>query len=140
TDPTITLGYVSTDEAVRLSASMPTTAVFAPLDKSPQIIMWDPASWPEVHSIADLGKTGAVVRYFGGATYMDYLVSAGLLHKEQIDGGYDGTPGNWVAAGGRDAQQGYAGVEPYVYQHELDSWAKPVAYQLIHDTGYAIYQ
>ncbi|WP_301121278.1 ABC transporter substrate-binding protein [Mycolicibacterium fortuitum] len=140
TDPTITMGYVSTDEAIQLSASMPTTAVFAPLDKSPQIIMWDPTSWPDVHSIADLGKTGAIVRYFGGTTYMDYLVSADLLHTAQIDGGYDGTPGNWVAAGGRDAQQGYAGVEPYVYQHELDSWGKPVAYQLIHDTGYAIYQ
>ena len=140
TDPTLTLGYVNTDEAIRLSASMPTTAVFAPLDKSPQIIMWDPASWPTVHSIADLGKTGAVVRYFGGTTYMDYLVSTGHLHADQLDAGYDGTPGNWVAAGGRDAQQGYVGVEPYVYQHELDSWGKPVSYQLIHDTGYPIYQ
>jgi hypothetical protein len=140
TDPTITLGYVNTDEAIRLSASMPTTAVFAPLEKSPQIIMWDPASWPDVHTIADLGKSGAVVRYFGGTTYMDYLVSAGFLQKSEIDGGYDGTPGNWVAAGGRDAQQGYAGVEPYVYEHELDSWGKPVAFQLIHDAGYPIYQ
>ncbi|GJJ21430.1 ABC transporter substrate-binding protein [Mycolicibacterium mageritense] len=140
TDPTITLGYVNTDEAVRLSATMPTTAVFAPLDKSPQIIMWDPASWPAVHRIADLGDAGAVVRYFGGTTYMEYLVSTGQLHADQVDAGYDGTPGNWVAAGGRDAQQGYAGVEPYVYQHELDSWGKPVSYQLIHDTGYPIYQ
>lgn len=140
TDPTITLGYVNTDEAIRLAASMPTTAVFAPLEISPQIIMWDPHTWPDVHTIADLGQTGATVRYFGGATYMDYLVSAGLLDRQQIDGGYDGTPGNWVAAAGKDAQQGFVGVEPYVYEHELNTWAKPVRYQLIHDTGYAIYQ
>jgi hypothetical protein len=140
TDPTITLGYVNTDEAIRLAASMPTTAVFAPLEISPQIIMWDPRTWPDVHTIADLGQTGATVRYFGGATYMDYLVSAGLLDRQQIDGGYDGTPGNWVAAAGKDAQQGFVGVEPYVYEHELDTWTKPVRYQLIHDTGYAIYQ
>ncbi len=111
TDPTITLGYVNTDEAIRLAASMPTTAVFAPLEISPQIIMWDPRTWPDVHTIADLGQTGATVRYFGGATYMDYLVSAGLLDRQQIDGGYDGTPGNWVAAAGKDAQQGFVGVE-----------------------------
>jgi hypothetical protein len=142
TGPLMTRGeYTGVDLQIRAGGpAMPTTAVFAPLEISPQIIMWDPRTWPDVHTIADLGQTGATVRYFGGATYMDYLVSAGLLDRQQIDGGYDGTPGNWVAAAGKDAQQGFVGVEPYVYEHELDTWTKPVRYQLIHDTGYAIYQ
>ncbi|MCU1662868.1 MAG: nitrate transporter substrate-binding protein [Pseudonocardia sp.] len=139
TDPNITLGYANTDEAVQLSATMPTTAVFAPFEKGPQMIMWDPATYPDVHSIADLGKTGATVRYFDGAAYMEYLTGSGILSKTQVDGSYDGTPANYVAAGGKDAQQGFASVEPYVYSHQLPAWNKPVGYQLIHDTGYPVY-
>ncbi|MCS5495743.1 ABC transporter substrate-binding protein [Cnuibacter physcomitrellae] len=139
TDPSITLGYANTDEAVQLSADMPTTAVFAPFEVGPQIIMWDPATYPDVKTIADLGRTDAVVRYFGGAAYMEYLMGSGILPASHVDGSYDGTPANFVAAGGKDAQQGFATVEPYVYENELSSWGKPVAYQLIHDAGYPIY-
>ncbi|GLK16473.1 ABC transporter substrate-binding protein [Herbiconiux flava] len=138
-DPSITLGYANTDEAVQLSADMPTTAVFAPFEVGPQIIMWDPATYPDVTTIAELGKTDAVVRYFGGATYMDYLTGSGILPLDHVDGGYDGTPASFVAADGADAQQGFATVEPYVYENELEDWRKPVAYQLIHDAGYPIY-
>ena len=48
---------------------------------------------------------------------MDYLVSAGQLDKGQTDGSYDGTPANFVAAGGKDAQQGFASAEPYIYEN-----------------------
>jgi len=140
TDDTITLGYTNTDEAVQLSADMPTTAVFAPLEKNPQMIMWDPETYPDVKTIADLGDTDAIVRYFGGSAWMEYLVDQGVLSADQTDGSYDGTPGNFVAAGGADAQQGFASAEPYVYENEVSAWGKPVAYQLIADTGWKIYQ
>ena len=52
----ITLGYVGTDEAVFGSEDTPTISVMAPLEKNPQIIMWDPATYPDVESIADLGE------------------------------------------------------------------------------------
>ena len=139
TDPDITLGYANTDEAVQLSADMPTTAVFAPFEVGPQIIMWDPATYPDVKTIADLGKTDAVVRYFGGAAYMEYLMGSGILPASHVDGSYDGTPASFIAADGKDAQQGFATVEPYVYENEIEDWAKPVAFQLIHDAGYPIY-
>ncbi|GAA2227198.1 ABC transporter substrate-binding protein [Herbiconiux moechotypicola] len=139
TDPSITLGYANTDEAVQLSAEMPTTAVFAPFEVGPQIIMWDPETYPEVETIADLGETDAVVRYFGGAAYMEYLTGSGILDPAQVDGSYDGTPASFIAAGGADAQQGFATVEPYVYENEIADWGKPVAFQLIHDAGYPIY-
>lgn len=140
TDDTITLGYANTDEAVQLSADMPTTAVFAPLDKNPQMIMWDPETYPDVSTIAELGATGAIVRYFGGSAWMEYMVQQGILSADQIDGSYDGAPANFVAAAGADAQQGFASAEPYIYQNEIDSWGKPVAYQLINDAGWEIYQ
>ena len=46
-DPDIMLGYVSTDEAIQNSAEFPTKAVVAPFNINPQIIMWDPATYPE---------------------------------------------------------------------------------------------
>ncbi|MFB2583407.1 ABC transporter substrate-binding protein [Herbiconiux liukaitaii] len=139
TDPDITLGYANTDEAVQLSDEMPTTAVFAPFEVGPQIIMWDPETYPDVETIEDLGKTDAVVRYFGGAAYMEYLMGSGILPADHVDGSYDGTPASFIAANGADAQQGFATVEPYVYENEIADWAKPVAFQLIHDAGYPIY-
>ena len=139
TDKDILLGWVNTDEAIANSAKMPTTAVLASFEKAPWMVMWDPATYPDVETIAELGATGAKVRYFDGATWMDYLVGAGILDESQIDGSYDGTPGNFIAAGGKDAQQGFATVEPFVYENELDQWAKPVAYQLIADAGYPLY-
>jgi hypothetical protein len=138
-DKDITLGYVSTDEAVQLSKEQPTTAVVAPNEKSPFIIMWDPATYPDVKTIADLGAKNVKVQYFNGATYMEYLVGKGILKKSQIDGNYDGTPARFVTERGKIAQQGFATAEPYIYENEIAAWKKPVAFQLVADTGYAIY-
>jgi hypothetical protein len=139
-DPAITLGYVYTDEGVQFSKDQPTVEVFAPFEKNPQMIMWDPATYPNINTIADLGKTDTKVLYFGGAAYMeDYLVPTGVLKAGQVDGSYDGTPANFVASGGKVAQQGFASAEPYIYQNEIKQWGKPVKFQLIHDTGYPIY-
>ncbi len=138
-DDDITLAYVSTDEAVSVSADLPTLAVVAPLDINPQIIMWDPETFPDVAEIADLGQTDTRVLYFQGAAYMDYLTGNGTLKPEQVDGSYDGTPTTFVASEGGLAQQGFATAEPYIYLNEIAEWGKEVAYQLIHDTGYPVY-
>ena len=138
-DKKITLGYASTDTQVLSSESLPVKAVMAPLDINPQIIMWDPATYPEAKTIKDLKDKKAVVRVFGGASYIEYLVDSGQVDRKQVDEGYDGTPANFVAARGKDAQQGFASAEPYVYQNEIKDWGKPVAFQLIHDAGWQIY-
>jgi len=142
-DKSITLGYVSTDEAVEFSGKLPTTAVFAENDKSPMVVMWDPAKYPGVTDIKSLGtalqKTGGVVRYFSGAAYMEHLIDAGYLAKDSTDGSYDGTPAKFVTDQGKSAQQGFATAEPYIYQHEIKAWDKPVKYQLIADTGWDPY-
>jgi hypothetical protein len=138
-DDSITLGYVDSEEAIQLSATQATVAVLAQTEISPQMIMWDPASHPDVTGIADLGKTDAIVRYFEGSAYMDYLVGAGILKQEQLDGSYDGTPAAFVSSGGADAQQGYASAEPFIYENEVDAWDKPVDYQLVYDVGFQPY-
>lgn len=138
-DTDITIGYASTGDQIAQSADLPVTAFMAPLEINPQMIMWDPETYPDVETIADLGKTDAVVRYFGGAAYMEWLIADGQLSRDQVDGGYDGTPANFVAAQGADAQQGFASAEPFVYENEVEDWAKPVAFQTIHDAGWESY-
>jgi hypothetical protein len=143
TDKSITLGYVSSDEALQNSAKLPTKAVFAETDKSPQMIMWDPKTYPKVTDIKSLGaalqKSGGVIRYFKGAAYMSYLEGANILPASVLDGSYDGSPAKFAAAQGKDAQQGFATAEPYIYQNEVGAWKKPVKFQTIYDTGYPIY-
>ncbi|MBB3157318.1 hypothetical protein FHS07_001002 [Microbacterium proteolyticum] len=143
-DDAITLGYISTDEAIQLSDTTPTKAVFAPLDISPTMVMWDPTTYPDVKSVDDvkaaLSANGGVWRYFDGSAYIEYLKSAGLADASILDGSYDGTPSNFVAAGGKDMQQGFASAEPYVYQNEVSAWGKPVDFALIHDAGWQTYQ
>ena len=135
----IMLGYVSSDEAIFASETAPTLAVVAPLDKNPQIIMWDPGTYPDVTTIAELGATGATIQYFAGGDFIDVFVSEGILSADQVDPSYDGSPARWIAENGAVAQQGFASAEPYTYQNEIPEWGKPVAFQLLHDAGFQVY-
>jgi len=139
-NPDILLGFVSTDVSVAQSGGdLPTVSIVAPFNINPQIIMWDPATYPDVKKIADLKDKGVKVRYFNGAAYMDFLTATGILDKKQIDGTYDGAPASFLAAAGKDAQQGFGTAEPYFYEKVLKEWMKPVAYQYIHDAGWTAY-
>jgi hypothetical protein len=138
-DKNITLGQVNTDEAVRFSAKQPTLAVVAPMEISPFMIMWDPATYPQFNIIADIGQSDAKVFYFEGDTYMEYLIGSGILRRNQVDGSYDGSPAHFVGAGGKATQAGFATSEPYIYENEVRAWKKRVKYALINDTGYPFY-
>jgi hypothetical protein len=137
-DTAILLGYVSSDDAVSQSEKFPTKAIVAPLAKNPQIIMWDPAQYPDAKEIKDLPKE-TKIRVFGPAAYLAYLVNEKIITQDQIDGSYKGVPAAWVADGGKSAQQGFASAEPYFYEKELKEWGKPVAYQLVEDAGWTAY-
>jgi len=139
TDDSILLGYVYTDEAIQNAAEFPTVAVMAGMEKNPQMIMWDPETYPDVETIEDVGESGMTVRYFGGAAYMDYFTQTGILSTDQVDGSYDGTPANFVAAQGADGQQGFGSAEPYIYENEVADWAKPISYAYINDAGWENY-
>lgn len=138
-DESITLGYVYTDEGIQNSAEFPTVAVMAGMEKNPQMIMWDPETYPDVETIADLGEAGVTVQYFSGAAYMDYFTQTGILSAEQVDGSYDGTPARFTAEQGAIAQQGFGSAEPYVYENEVADWGKPIAYAYINDAGWENY-
>ncbi|MEV4079129.1 hypothetical protein AB0J43_02400 [Nonomuraea fuscirosea] len=127
------------DEAIQTSATQPTLSVMSLVEIHPQIILWDPATHPAFTTIKDIGRTDTTVFYVGGNTYMDYLVGAGLLKRSQVDGSYDGSPSHFVAAGGKAAVAGYANTEPYMYEHDVKQWGKPVKYQLVYDAGYPNY-
>src|SRR5882757_4779757 len=137
-DQSITLGAVSTDGAIATSANQPVTAVVAPLVKSPQVLMWDPATHPDWHTVADIGASGAKVVVAKGSYYPSLLVEKGLLKPDQLDTGYTGAPARFVTDP-TIAQQGFATAEPYIYQNEVKTWAKPIKYQLLADVGYSIY-
>ncbi|THG33303.1 ABC transporter substrate-binding protein [Naasia lichenicola] len=140
TDPDVTFAPVGLDSALQLSKDFPTVSVYAPLDKSPLMVMWDPATYPDVSTIADLGpaleKKGGYLRYSEGTAFIQYLTDDGQVPESVLDGSYDGTPGTFVASAGTLAQQGYASNEPYVYANELPEWDKPVDYQLLADAGW----
>jgi hypothetical protein len=103
------------------------------------MIMWDPGTYPQFNTIADIGKTDTKVLYFEGDTYMAYLTGTNVLKKSQVDGSYDGKPANFVAADGKVAQAGFATSEPYIYEHEVRQWNKPVKYALVSEAGYPFY-
>ncbi len=140
-DKSIHLGLVSTDVAVELAGSgQPTTAVVAPLEVSPAAILWDPQQFPNFKTIADIGRTDTKVLYTAGFTFMEYLVGSGILHRDQLDGSYTGAPDLFVGAyRGKAALQGFATSEPYLYEHEIKQFGKPLKFQLLNDTGYVIY-
>jgi hypothetical protein len=139
-DKTITLGQVATEEGVAYAVEQPTLAVVAPLEIDPLVIIWDPQTHPDWNIIADIGQTDATVYSYQGAANTEYLVQSGILRRSQINGSYDGSPAAFVTSGGKAAVGGFVTNEPYLYEHEVRAWGKPVAYQLIHETGYPNYR
>ncbi len=138
-DDSILAGFVYTDEAIQNSAEFPTVAVMSGFEKNPQMIMWDPATYPDVKTIEDIGTAGILVRYFSGAAWMDYYTSQGILSADQVDGSYDGTPALFVADEGKSAQQGFGSAEPFIYENEIPEWGQPIAYAYINDAGWENY-
>ena len=140
-DKSITIGMVSTDEAIQNSKAQPTLAVVAPLEISPIMLMWDKDKHPGFNTIADIGQTDTKILYYSTDTYMQYLLGAGLVRSSQLDGSYDGTLGRWVQSDGDIANGGFATSEPYQAKAELPNGKTypNVDLQLINDTGYPMY-
>jgi hypothetical protein len=137
TDTSIMLGMVDTTQAVESSHDLPTVGVVAPLDKSPVVLLWDPSQFG-FSRIGDIGASQARVVHPEGVAYPDVLVSKKLLRREQLDAGYDGTPLQFTTEKGI-VQQGTVGTDPYVYEHELPAWRKPVRFSLVDESGFRPY-
>ncbi len=139
TDRSVTLAFTNLDEIIGLSATQPMTAVMAPLNGDPQVLIWDPATHPDFGIVQDVGQTDTPVVYSANAsTVFGYLTGSGILRASQLDASYDGSPSRFVASRGRVVVQGYATNEPHIYE-SLPAWGRPVRYGLIQDTGYPNY-
>lgn len=139
-DRDILLGYGRVSEYLTSQADTPVTAVLASMEISPYGIYWDPETYPDVKTIADLGKTDATISVgTTGEMWIEYLVGTGVLKREQLDLSDQNKPAMFVAAGGKIAEAGFITAEPFMYEVEIPEWGKPVEGQLIHDTGYEEY-
>lgn len=136
-DPDILMGIVVTDQAIVAHPLHPTVAVVTLLERDPMMILWDPATY-DVDQVEDL-PADTKISVFGPAPYLSHLVEAGIISESQIDPTNAGTPDRFAAAGGTFAQQGYATVDPYLFEHKTDAWGRPVRFQLVHDTGWEVY-
>ncbi len=137
--PEILLGFMGTDIAISQSEEYPTIGVVAPFNINPQIIMWDPATYPDIRTIDELKDANVKVLYFRNVAYMKYLTATGILNEDQVDDSYDGFPEQFVTAGGTVAQQGFGTNEPIFYETKLEKWMKPIRYQYLHETGWTPY-
>jgi hypothetical protein len=138
TDDSIHLGYGSTDEVILGHADAPMLSVISPLEKNPQMVMWDKDAHPDVKSLADLGEKGVTINIFAGGVFSEVFVAEGIWSEDQLDPSYDGSPARFTADP-TIAQQGFASAEPYVYLNEVPEYGKTVELQLLHDAGYPIY-
>ena len=140
TDSGIHLGYTSNDGQILATNDAPTLAVVAPLEQNPQMVMWDPATYPDIETMQDIGDAGITVNVFGGGTFPSVFVAQGIWTEDQLDASYDGTPARFISEGGKIAQQGFASSEPYNYENVFEEWGgKPLKFQLVHDAGFPIY-
>lgn len=137
-DTDILIGAVNTDQAIQAAADeRPVVAVTSQLTLSPQIYMWDPETYPDATTIADVAATGAAI-VTGGELIPSLLAGQGIVSMDQIDTSYEGTPQRFVTDPSI-MQQGFGTNEPFVYENEISQWGKPVAYQYLHELGYSIY-
>jgi hypothetical protein len=138
-DDSITLAYQNTEGQVLHFADTPLVSVVAPTEINPMTIIWDPETYPDVHTLADLGEQNITINVFGGGVFPQVFVGQGIWSADQVDPSYDGTPARFIAEDGAIAQQGFASAEPYKYEVEFEEWGRPVAYQLLHDAGFQAY-
>jgi hypothetical protein len=138
-DDSIALGYANTEGQVLRWEDNKVISVVAPLEINPQIIYWDPETYPDIETLADLGENDVTINVFGGGTFSDVFVAEGIWKAEQVDPSYDGSPARFIAEDGKIAQQGFASAEPFQYENTFTDWGKPLAYQTLHDAGFEVY-
>jgi hypothetical protein len=134
---TPTLAMVSSDDSIQYSRQFPTTAVFSEYQKSPQVIMFDPAKY-HITSLADLkAAAGAGAKIYAVSTTFSYVhwLEAQGIGSDAFIGGYQGDLDKFVGSGGSLLNQGFATNEIYTLEHLTPNWDKPVGYLYLADAG-----
>jgi hypothetical protein len=136
------LAFVGTDTAFIQSALFPVIGVVAPLDKNPQMLFWDPATYPAGFRSVDALKSladgdGKIHLSTINREYGKFLADSGISTDVFVEG-YYGSPENFLINNGKWLNQGYVTSEVFKYENG-NGWGKPVDYVLIADLGYDIY-
>lgn len=138
TDDSIHLGYTTTDSQSTAWEELPLVSVIAPLEINPQIVMWDADTYPDIETIADVGKAGIEINLFGTGGFPEAFVAQGIWTEDQLNPSYDGTPARFIAEGDI-AQQGFASAEPFNYEFVFKDYGKAPKFELLHDAGWQVY-
>jgi len=139
-DDSVLLADDGLDTNILGSTKTPLVDIFQPQLHNALGVMWDPSSHSGWKTLADIGKSkGTILISAFSPLPWQYLESKGVIKDSELDKSYKGAPALFVAAGGEKAQQGYATNEPYLFEHVITQWKKPVQFQKLSDYGYDPY-
>lgn len=115
----------SEGDQVGLTGTQPTVSVFSYYDTYPVVLEWGTDEW-KFRSLQDIKASGATILAYGTASYLSALEHAGSIDAAQVDPSFDGSPARFVAAEGKIVQQDYITTGPYLLEHVIKDWGKPV--------------
>jgi len=138
-DPSITLGMVRLAEAIATDEAAPVLGVMAMFERSPIAFYWDPATYPDARSVADLRDDDVPLLLGRPDVFVDWMVDEGIASESQLDLTESPKPATFVAAGGRLAELGFVTAEPYIYEFEVPEWGRPLRVELLDDLGFPEY-
>ena len=138
-DKDIFLGMIRLVEAMEFHEDLPVVGVFAMFEKSPFSVYWDPETYPNAETIADLKDEGVVIMLGRPDSFQDYWLARGIMDEDQMDLSDMGKPAAFIGRNGEWAEAGFATAEPFLYEFEVPEWGRAVKVQLIHDTGWEEY-
>ena len=137
-DDSILLGMVGTDEQIGYVGDAADESRAGLVRQEPaDLLLGQPAGTSPASPTS--AATAPPCWRFEGAAYLDVIEGKGLLDRSQIDTSYTGDPSRFVAADGNIVSQGFVTAEPYIYEHEVNGWKKPVKFLLL-DKEVPIYQ
>lgn len=124
-DPDILLAQTATSAALIHAATIPSMGVVSLTDRTRDVIIVDPATYPDVDSVDSVREAGIEVHHRTDDPFAAFLAGTGALDPDQLIAGFDGEPAAFVQSGGTIAQQGDALVDPVLIP-SLPQWARPV--------------
>lgn len=131
----------TSDSTVELSKQFPTVGVVSLQEHDPLVLIWDPAKFSNLDTIAAFkaaAKKGALF-YTSGVTqgYVQVMEEEGVPSNSFI-GGYSGDLDRFATGEGKIIQQGYADSEVYLLEHETPAWDKKVDYTYVYKLSPAL--
>ena len=135
------MAYINMSDVIKDSAAVDMVAIAKTLDKDPQMVMWDPATY-DIQTPADIKTSGADVLHFPGTSYIDYMIASGFMDASQDSPTYDGSDSQFVSSNGGVIQQGFATNEVYKYENEInwkDGAPADVSFFTVADMGFDNY-